>query len=124
MRPAVERCKGRLPGSSEIDSRHQGPEERYRRRYQSSAEPPSGQWLAIAAKMSSLAARRAGPTAASTPATDARTTITASWPGGTTSGIDRSPSMALMIPHAPATARAKPGKVGALDAGGAGNRQR
>ena len=54
--------------------------------------------------MSSLAARRAGPTAARTPATEARTTITVSCIGGTTRGMGRSPSMAEMIPNEPATA--------------------
>lgn len=41
MRPTAERCKGRLPGSSETDSRHQGLEERQPRRYHASVSDGS-----------------------------------------------------------------------------------
>ena len=40
-RSTVERCGGRLPGSSGMDSRHQGLEERRQRRYQALAGPAS-----------------------------------------------------------------------------------
>ena len=41
-RQGVERCDGRLPGSSGMDSRHQGPEARNQRRYQACAPESSG----------------------------------------------------------------------------------